>query len=484
MLWNTALDLAIVMPLDPGKAPDFAMPGLVLHRQVMRRAGLIAMATLLVATTIGLWSARGDIDDEIRAALALARVVQGLTNDEASPSQARIESLRTQLEREPLRHLRLSIHTADGQLLLDNPPATADEGTEAGTPAWRRWTFGLPTQQPLTWDLPQRAGATWRITLSPNTWSEQRESLQGVAMLLGVLALGAWVMLGVMGFNIRRALAPVRQLQQAIARLRDGDLDAASRCAPLTVPELESVRVALATLARSLEEAQGKRLQLGRKLATLQEDERAWLARELHDDWGQRLTALRLDLRVLERELDAEGATARPRVVGLAEQVMALHDELRSMRQRLSPRPADGEPAHWLHELLQELAASWSSRPGRRSLEVTLDYRVAEPLTAELALGVFRCSQEALTNTARHAGATRATLRVVDAEAGGLAWSACDDGVGLPDLAAAMQRGRGLEGMAERLAQQGGELHSGPGHPGPVGPGLCLHALLQREATP
>ncbi|HRD85456.1 MAG TPA: hypothetical protein PLF63_09820, partial [Rubrivivax sp.] len=101
------------MPPDQGKAPDIATPGLVLHRLVMRRAGLVALATLLAATAIGLWSTRGDIDDEIRAALALAQVVQGLGNAGSEPPGVRLEALRTQLEAAPLRHLRLGIEAVD-----------------------------------------------------------------------------------------------------------------------------------------------------------------------------------------------------------------------------------------------------------------------------------------------------------------------------------------------------------------------------------
>jgi two-component system sensor histidine kinase UhpB len=468
------------MPPDQGKAPDIATPGLVLHRLVMRRAGLVALATLLAATAIGLWSTRGDIDDEIHAALALAQVVQGLGNAGSEPPGVRLEALRTQLEAAPLRHLRLGIEAVDGRPLLSSQPSSPGGAADAVLTTWQGWAIGESDLPPLRWDLQHPDGSSWRVTLSPDILSEQRESLQGVAVLLGVLAFGAWVMLGVMGLNIQRALAPVQRLQQAIARLQDGDLDAASRCAPLPVPELESVRAALATLARTLKTAQAKRLQLGRKLATLQEDERAWLARELHDEWGQRLTALRLDLHVLGRELGAMGVAPRTPVAGLAAQVAALQDELRAMRERLSPRPADdSEPARWLHELMQELCTSWS-RSAERALEVTLDYRVQAPLSADMALAVFRCSQEAMTNAARHARASRVSVSAVDDEAGRLAWSVCDDGPGLPDLAAAMHRGRGLDGMADRLAQHGGELRTGPGHPGREGPGLCLHALLQR----
>jgi two-component system sensor histidine kinase UhpB len=113
-----------------------------------------------------------------------------------------------------------------------------------------------------------------------------------------------------------------------------------------------------------------------------------------------------------------------------------------------------------------------------------------------LLLTLYRISQEALTNVARHANARQAVLRLQlrgPAAPGAplqLAWSVTDDGIGVPAPGAARQRGNGIAGIQERVWAQGGDLRLGParpgslapGHTGPVLPdlpdlpGLCLQA--------
>jgi two-component system sensor histidine kinase UhpB len=110
-------------------------------------------------------------------------------------------------------------------------------------------------------------------------------------------------------------------------------------------------------------------------------------------------------------------------------------------------------------------------------------------LPRALVLALYRISQEALTNVARHAGASSATLRLRAIRAGGSAsmsaidWSVCDDGVGLDDPSAALRRGNGLAGIRERVWAHGGDLQLAAVHPGSARPGLCLQARQRVDVS-
>ena len=102
---------------------------------------------------------------------------------------------------------------------------------------------------------------------------------------------------------------------------------------------------------------------------------------------------------------------------------------------------------------------------------------------ADLLLAVYRSSQEGLTNVARHAAATRAEL-AVRITPDRLHWQLSDDGIGLSDIGAAVQRGSGLASLRERAWSHGSELHMDATRPGADRPGLTLSASFALQDPP
>jgi two-component system sensor histidine kinase UhpB len=284
--------------------------------------------------------------------------------------------------------------------------------------------------------------------------------------LLALLAAGAAAMLLVLAWTLRRALRPLQSLRAAIDRIAGGDTAAARSLPAMPIRELQSVRDAVAALAGALDVAQARRRDLARRMLTLQEDERSWLARELHDEFGQRLTALRLEASILQRTAgagdDADPDGAAGATATFATQLAALQRDLRGVISRLAPRGGGAADAAWLSAMLGELAATWVRAGGPR---VSVDCELAQPIAPELALALYRISQEALTNVARHAGATNAWL-AIRGDAAGIAWSVRDDGRGIADPAAAPARGNGLAGIRQRVFAFGGDLEIGVADPG------------------
>lgn len=427
----------------------------------MRRAACVALAVLVLAVALGWQRAGQDIDEEVAGAQALAHALGELQHlgalDDAA-ARARLAALR---EAGGLRHLTLSVRDAQGRELL---------GAHAAAP------------QAVGWALPRPDGPPWQVSLVASAEAERHEAVVNLGGTLALLLLCIGVLLLAMRRNTARALRPLDALLAAIAGVERDDPAPLRALAPMPIQELEAIAGALRHLAASLDEAQARRRLLGQKVLTLQEDERAHLARELHDELGQRLTAMRVDAAWLLKKLPSDDE--RHAVVqGLAAQCEQIQADVRHLLARLRPLggsagDAATEPAARLGELLQPLVDGWNAtaaRGVRMSLALSLA-DPAQPVPSALVLGVYRLSQEALTNVARHAGASGCALRVALDAAGTLAWQVEDDGVGLADAMAAMQRGNGLAGMQERTWALGSELSVGPARADPARPGLRLAA--------
>jgi two-component system sensor histidine kinase UhpB len=481
MLPGTASVASTAAPLD-------------LPRLVMRRARLVAIAFLVLAAALGMLATRHDTRDEIDGALALARLGQRIGDLPADDARA-LASLQGAGR---LRHVRLRITDGNGRALLDT--------ASAPPPAALRWLMSATLhgetvdQAPsVSWPVARANGQAWTVAVTPDPESEQREALTNLLGLFGLLVACCLLMLAVMTWNVRRAFHPLQTLLAAIAGIERQDLSGVDALPTMPIRELEATSQALKQLAGSLRRAEDSRRALARKVLTLQEDERQRLARDLHDEFGQRLTAMRVDAAWLGKRLAQDSAAAQV-LAAMGEQIAFIQTNVREMLARLQPlsangnRPDGAESVASLAQLLDTLAATWlrSDRAGLRC-EARVRLRGAdarstdEPAPLDLALPgpivltLYRISQEAFTNIARHAGATRARVEVevACAEDGGVAltWSASDDGCGLARPESALQRGNGLAGMQERIWAHGGEFEWAPSGAAPMR-GLELRARL------
>jgi two-component system NarL family sensor kinase len=191
-----------------------------------------------------------------------------------------------------------------------------------------------------------------------------------------------------------------------------------------------------------------ERARLADETATLaRSDERARMAREIHDTLAQDLTAIALQLESALRRLPDEGET-RERI----DQALAVaRDSLRRAREsvlNLRSDPLDGKP---LPVALSALVRRFTSRTG---ILATFSGAVTVPLTHAAEVELYRIATEALTNVERHARAHRVDVRV-DAEGADLVLAIADDGVGY-DAASPEANRYGVVGMAERARGLGG----------------------------
>jgi two-component system sensor histidine kinase UhpB len=449
-----------------------------LPRLVMRRAAVAALACLAIALVLGLARVRLDTQQEMSGSLAVARASAALAllhSGEATPA---LESLG---ELGGLRHLQLDLLDANGERLLHLP----DTATQAGA-QHLRWLGVMPPSQSVSWPVQRPDGRSWTVVLTSSPDSEVQEALSNLAGLFVLLALCSLLMLAVMHWNTRRAFRPLQVLVGAIERARQRDLAGLQALPTMPIGELEAIAQALRQLAAELEHNEAARRVLGHRLLSLQEDERQQLARDLHDEFGQRLTALRVDAAWLQRRLDA-APQQQSVVAGMGQQIERVQDDVRRLLQRLRPLGPvdDAAPATLgrLRLMLEELRRGWSAAPGcSTQFEVVACGDESVPLPPALVLGIYRISQEGFTNVARHAQARVAQLRVEltgHGEERVLHWSLLDDGRGVAGMEAALRRGGGLAGLKERIWALGGEFSWGDAG----GAGLALRARLPLTAT-
>ena len=208
---------------------------------------------------------------------------------------------------------------------------------------------------------------------------------------------------------------------------------------------------------QQLVESETRLRDLAEFLQTVREEERARIARELHDEMGQALTALRIDLGWLRSKCQPLGTPTVERVgaaLGVVEHSIV---SLRRISEDLRPAMLD---SLGLAAAVEHHVTKFSERSGI-ACRLSMNREEFE-LDDRLATTVFRIVQETLTNVARHAGASEVSVRIDEVE-DGIRLTIEDNGRGIAD--AKDKKTFGLLGMRERVAMLGGrlEIHSRPG---------------------
>ena len=274
-------------------------------------------------------------------------------------------------------------------------------------------------------------------------WAE----LSGVVAVLGLATL---IGLALVWISVRAALSPLRELSGRLTEIGRGDYRGRVReRGPVEVLELErsfnAMAEQLATIGR-------RNWTLEQQLLTLQDEERAEIARDLHDEVGPQLFAVSLDAQLITQLLaNGHPEAVQDQVEAIQGGVSHIQREIRAMVARLRPARA---AELGLGRAVQDLARFWCTRRPEIAFTVNL-------LAAEADLGdmlrdtAFRVVQEAVSNAVRHARPTAIAI-ALQRSAADLEITVCNDGVQRD--AGDGGSGFGLKGMEERVRAAGGEL--------------------------
>jgi signal transduction histidine kinase len=262
--------------------------------------------------------------------------------------------------------------------------------------------------------------------------------MAGAAMLLVGLAAG-------------RLLAPAGRIVEGLRALEAGR--AGARLPAFRSGEFDRIAAAFNAMAERLARTEAERRALTLRLFQVQEEERRALARDLHDEFGQCLTATGA-----LAEAVAAGAEDRPDLradaLAIGRTAARMMEALRGALARLEPPEIEDLG---LEGSLRALVAGWTAkgRPTEFHIDVAGDLADLPPATA---VSLYRIAQEFLTNAVRHGRPGRVFVRVRRGQADRSVTLVVDDDGGGDAGRAAASPGRGLLGVRERLAALGGSL--------------------------
>lgn len=434
---------------------------------------LTALAASLLLAGGGLWllHTRAAIHEEVEAATKVAEqwlAVAARQAREGSPAWTPAALVAHLQAAGRLRANALEVVDARGERLYLSPAPRYKAGRAA--PDW----FASLVEPAL----PARRldAGTLRLILHPDSSRAALDAWDELAALAGWAALVLAVLCLATRHALDRALLPLGQVKAALAHTAQGHFD--RRLPAFEVAELDSLGDGYNRMVETLSATQAENQLLeshrdfARELNRRLSEERRHIARELHDELGQGIAAVRaLAGSVVQRA----GDDSRLNQCGQAILAMTgeMQDGVRAILDRLQPPPA----AYRIDETLAAYCRAWAGRHP----EISLHHAIA-PLTGEVdddtARTLLRLLQESLTNVARHAGASRATVSL-SVDGSGLHLVVSDNGRGI-DHAAPPAGSYGLAGMRERIAARCGRFCLER----PAGGGLCVRATLPHGTGP
>jgi PAS domain S-box-containing protein len=225
---------------------------------------------------------------------------------------------------------------------------------------------------------------------------------------------------------------------------------------------------------RELAESKAHLHQLSIFLQRAREDDRAHFARELHDELGQNLTALRIDFNELANNLATSDPAIAARLTAIDQMIDHTVDATRLICEELRPGMLD---VLGFEAAVSNYAKNFSKQFGV-PCDLLLD-RAEYGLDQSLSTAIFRIVQESLTNIARHAHASHAMVALLD-RGDDLLLTIADDGCGLPAEVTGERRTYGMLGMRERVTMLGGRIaiDSAPGR------GTHIEVSIPRNGQP
>jgi two-component system sensor histidine kinase UhpB len=409
---------------------------------------LVLMLGLAINTGRLLLEAAPRVQAEDQSVVRLARelietMVIGL-GDVPDP-ESRLNKIVEDLNR--LRHVSI---TRVGDAVAKTAPI-AYPGPHA--PAWFV-TLVRPEQTSVSVPISVNGRALGSLLITPHPDDEIVEIWDGLITQIEVGVVIAVIVLVMIMWVVGRALAPLQSLANAMTSIETGRYE--TRVTPGGSPELAAICDQLNHLAAALGDAVEAKDHLAERIVSLQDAERREIARELHDEFGPYLFALRAHATSLVRLANAP----EPDIAALGkhggdilQQVNELQQFNRRVLKRLRPVGLD---ELGLVEALGALLRLWREAHPAVVVEMAISPSLSE--TGETAeLTIYRIVQEALTNVFRHADASRVDVTVEPAPGQGrcVLVRVSDDGGGLP---ADHRLGLGLTGMRERVLALGGAV--------------------------
>jgi two-component system, NarL family, sensor histidine kinase UhpB len=434
---------------------------LSLRARLITLLALVLILGLTINITRLVLEAGPRVQAEDQSVIRLAReFIETLVvslNETADPD-ARLSRIIQDLNR--LRHVSI---TRQEDASGVKPPVADDRDDDREPSSVPAWFVALVHPETTAVNVPIAIhGRPGSLVITSHPDDEMNEIWDGIVTQLQVGSAIAVALFLLTMLVVNRALAPLQSLSDAMTNIEAGAYD--TRVEPAGSPELAAICAKLNHLAATLGDAMEEKRQLAETAVSLQDAERKEIARELHDEFGPYLFALRAHASSLMRTaatLEPNTDALRRHGDAILEQINALQQFNRRVLEKLRPV---GLAELGLSEAIGALLRLWrESHPGV-AIETTISPSLGE--TGETAaLTIYRIIQEALTNVFRHARATHVEITVTPAptrqtgsaamDTNAVAVSVRDNGAGLSND---HKQGLGMIGMRERVLALGGTM--------------------------
>jgi two-component system, NarL family, sensor histidine kinase UhpB len=439
-----------------------------LRLRLVTRIALVLIASLILGSVAVYWHAVRKVETEMRASLAVGKhTVHNVVDeaDEATNPQRLLQTLVADFDGD--RHLRASWVDRNGAVVASSRPAVASYRA----PEWfYRALFGEPERVRV--DLPALFSGYGAVLLATDSHNEIDEVWSDTLLSLSILATFCACVLGVVFLTLGYALRPLREMSMAFVRIGSGDYGA--RVAEGGPQELTRLCGGFNQMAGRLADINLEKRRLEDQLATVQEEERAELARDLHDEVGPLLFAVSADIAVIQRhEAVSSCVNTAKRLEAVREAVVLMQRHVRAILGRLRP-PILLDLG--LVPAIESLVAFWRKRYPAVRFEVRI---TSEGFGTRLDQPIYRMIQEGMSNALRHSRPTRIEIAARRDDDGAVTVEVSDDGGGMPGPRHAL--GFGLIGMRERVHSLGGTLTVGNR---PKGQGVTLLAQFPPRDLP
>lgn len=434
---------------------------------------LVGVVLLCLACAVGwiLWDAQARIRAETEA--SAARVARDLSN-----LYWRELLWRDGIEKQPLLPMPewqslATLRVVSPGICVSFAPAGRSpatlcgqvEGVGTAAPAWFETgyaaLFGPAPAVSLPLSVRQRQAGT--VTATPDPDASLRQVWAQTQVVVGIAAAMAAAIAILSALLIGHAVMPAQVIARALRRLEGGDF--APQLPGFRTAEFRHIGRAVEHLGERLAHTNAERAALTKRLFQVQEEERRALARDLHDEFGQCLTATS----ALAAAIEAGAGQDRPDLSGQAQAIARVTARMMaSLKDALAKLRSQDLDELGLEASLAQLVSGWNARGGTRSV-FRLD--VAGNLAAvpgQAALSIYRIAQECLTNAARHGrprgdglpGEVRLRVEHEGARSGRVRLTVEDEGGGDPARADGAN-GHGILGIRERITALGGSLSIG-----------------------
>ena len=354
-----------------------------------------------------------------------------------------------------IRHLKVDFFDPAGHLRESNRSMREEHDGE-DPPRWFVSLLDISSvlNEPKRKNIILNGRFIGELVITPDPSFELREIWEDTSGLLAIVGLFGLSVLLFVYWTVRATFKPVKQIIQGLNQIEHGEYQ--SRLPSFEQIELSEISDKFNRMASTLEQSIRNNHRLTQQIIHLQEEERKKLARDLHDEIGQYLTAVHIDASAM---VAAKKLTvARESATAIAQITRQMMFTIQDLLARLRPRVLD---ELGLSLALAELIHHWHDRNRNIMVVNEISNHLSQP-DESVAVTVYRMLQECLTNISKHAAASRVTIVVSDVD-DGLYMRVEDDGRGFD--ASLPSRGYGLAGMQERVEGLMGSMNitSAPG---------------------